>query len=381
MTPLRIGYPLKDGAAAPAREHEAALSLALALHEAGHQPVIITSAPGPLNSWCRHAGLETAHLALPAPSGARKAPRSWRDEMERTADGLKEQVAALNLDVVHTRDATAHLVWAVIAQRAGIAHVWQERSDFRYPEWAQADMEAAGAIIGGSKLALRKAPAAIAAKTKVMPDYRPVRHDLSAHEDRARLERLTGTPSGSIVVFAGDTADLKNAALAIEAARLAAALREDVTFCVAGRIANAKWPRQRDKTLKGPLEGRWIELDDAGDLASLVSGADLAIPLSTGAENLQMVMAAGVYAGTPVLVPEKKDASAAYIKAFPACLVKPWTAQMLGGAIIMLETARESFSASVEEFRRDFAAKHAGPALIARITNFYAKLAKARPDR
>lgn len=389
MERLRVGFPLasrsetEDGSrlARPSLPQKAAIDLAIALQEAGIEPVMITDDEGPLQAWCSHAGLKTARIRLPLIDNVREAGADVRQTIERAERVRRAQIPGLRLDIVHTNEPRTHITWANVCRTYGIAHVWHERSDFHYPDWAADELGAAGAVLAGSQLLSRRAPPLVRDRVEVIPGVFAFTHDLSKSEARNHLRRLTGHGSARHVIFAGDTKDLKNARLALQAARLAAAIRDDLVFCVAGEIGGWKWPSIRDASLTGPMSGRWIELGYRRDFDALVAGADIVVPLSIGAENVQRVMAAGLYGRTPALLPERQDVTAEFAKAFPACMVAPWSSKTIAGGIVLMDVAAAAFSAGAPAFAARFAQRHSGRATVERLKAIYAGLAGREEGR
>ncbi|NVO26954.1 glycosyltransferase family 4 protein [Donghicola sp. C2-DW-16] len=107
--------------------HISSLTLAQGLPDTRYEPVIAQHQSGPLSRYLQERGISPVE----APDVAFLNSGSFRKQFLKAWVGVPKLVRFLRaqqIDIVHTHDIRMHIIWGMAAKRAGLPHIWHQRT-------------------------------------------------------------------------------------------------------------------------------------------------------------------------------------------------------------------------------------------------------------
>lgn len=213
--------------------HVSSLILAQALPSAHYLPVVATHEDGPLSAYLDSVSIRPERApAVPYAEGGAlmRALRSTKAALV-LARFLRER----DVGLVHTHDMRMHMTWGPAARRAGVAHVWHQRTPARAAKHARAALKA-DALVAVSAFTASSFPPAMRAHAQVV--FNPFRAVAPPDRTAARqwiCDRLGLPHDRRFVCFVANLAPRKRPLVFVQAAAaLAAQGFDDLHFVMLG---------------------------------------------------------------------------------------------------------------------------------------------------
>lgn len=297
MPPIKVLFPYVGDSVGGS--HVSSLILARALPSARFRPVVATHQDGPLSAYLDSLGIRperAPEVPYAEGGGLMRALRG-----ARAARPLARFLSVRGIGLVHTNDMRMHMTWGPAARRAGVPHVWHQRTPARAPKHARAALRAE-ALLAVSDYCAASFPSAMRAAAQVV--YNPF--TVGPLPDRAAAHaqlcaRLGAGPSTRCVAFVANFAPRKRPRQFVA---LAAALVErgfdDTQFVMLGKASGPEGDAVRAAIAAAGLGGRVHLPGSCHPVEPWLAGADLLVAPAVE-EAFGRTLVEAQLQGTPVL--------------------------------------------------------------------------------
>lgn len=231
MPPVKVLFPYVGDSVGGS--HVSSLILAQALPAARYEPVVSMHEDGPLSAY-----LDSLSIT---PVRAPGVPYAEGGALMRALRGaaaarvLARFITDQGIGLVHTHDMRMHMTWGPAARRAGVPHVWHQRTPARAAKHARAALRA-DALIAVSAFTASSFPPDMRAHAQVI--FNPFRAVAPPDRTAARLwicDQLGLPHDRRFICFVANLAPRKRPLMFVQAAAaLAARGFDDLHFVMLG---------------------------------------------------------------------------------------------------------------------------------------------------
>ena len=230
--PKRILFPYVGDSVGGS--HISSLTLAQGLPHARYVPVVAQHQDGPLSQYLSDRNFSAAF----APNVAFLNTGPYRRQFLKAWVGVPKLVRFLRehrIDIVHTHDIRMHIIWGMAAKRAGIPHIWHQRTPTTAKRLDKYTAHAAK-VLAVSEYCRSKFPPAMQRRARVL--FNPFDIPEPANRPAAQaalLARLRFAPKTKVIGFIANLDTRKRPLLFVEIAKaLVSQGRDDLRFIMLG---------------------------------------------------------------------------------------------------------------------------------------------------
>jgi glycosyltransferase involved in cell wall biosynthesis len=296
--PKRILFPYVGDSVGGS--HISSLTLAQGLPPARYVPVVAQHDDGPLSQYLSELDFSAAF----APKVTFLNTGPYRKQFLKAWVGVPKLVRFLRehrIDIVHTHDIRMHIIWGMAAKRAGIPHIWHQRTPTTAKRLDKYTAHAAK-VLAVSEYCRSKFPPAMQRRARVL--FNPFDIPEPANRPAAQanlLARLGFAPKTKVIGFIANLDTRKRPLLFVEIAKaLVSQGRNDLRFIMLGE---ARAPHIDDLNSAIQSAGLADVVQHIGPqypIAPWMAGLDLLIAPSVNEALGRTVIEAQLF-GTPVV--------------------------------------------------------------------------------
>lgn len=296
MHPIKVLFPYVGDSVGGS--HVSSLILAQALPPGRFEPVVTVHEDGPLTAYLETLGIEPKH----APQVSYAQGGAFRGlRRAAAARPLARFLAEQGIGLVHTQDMRMHMIWGPAARRAGVAHVWHQRTPARAAKHARAALRA-DTLLTVSNYCATSFPPAMRTAAQVI--YNPF--TVSALPDRpaarAQLRASLGlAPDARCIAYVANLAPRKRPQCFVAlAAALAAQGLDDLHFLMLGEVRAPEEGAVRAAIAAAGLDWCFHLLGTRHPIEPWLAGSDLLVAPAIE-EAFGRTLVEAQLQGTPVL--------------------------------------------------------------------------------
>lgn len=331
--PKRILFPYVGDSVGGS--HISSLTLAKGLPHTRYVPVVAQHQDGPLTQYLSDLNFS----ATPAPNVAFLNTGPYRKQFLKAWTGVPKLVRFLRehrIDIVHTHDIRMHIIWGIAAKRAGIPHIWHQRTPTTAKRLDKYT-EHASRVLGVSEYCRAQFPPAMRKRSSVLFNPFDIPEPANHTEAKAALlGRLGLTPEKKIIGFIANLDTRKRPLLFVDIAKsLVSTGRTDLQFIMLGEARAPHIDELNTAICSSGLDGTVRHVGAQYPIAPWMAGLDLLIAPAVH-EALGRTMIEAQLFGTPVVAANAGGNPEIILDEQTGLLAKPDDADSFAGAALRL---------------------------------------------
>lgn len=257
--------------------HISSLTLAQGLPDTRYEPVTAQHRAGPLTSYLAQLGMQ----AVKAPDVDFLTTGPYRKQILKAWRGVPKLTRFLReqrINLVHTHDIRMHIIWGMAAKRAGIPHIWHQRTPTTAKRLDQYTSNAAR-ILAVSDYCRSQFPPKMRERAQVLFNPFDIPEPANRIAAKAALaSRLGLKPDAKIIGFIANLDDRKRPLLFVDIAqKLREVGRDNSHFIMLGEARSPHIETLNQKIAETGLSDVVQHIGPQYPIAPWMAGLDLLI--------------------------------------------------------------------------------------------------------